>query len=81
MITKMVYPISKHFFGPILGNYIKVVNGIENIPKDKGFIIAANHASYMDHLIISSFFICYSNKYIHFLSKTETLMKGLFLLY
>ncbi len=51
--------------------YIRKITGLENIPKDRGFIIAANHASYMDHLIISTVFINYLNKRIHFLAKKE----------
>ena len=67
----MVYPIARRIIPPIIKLWIKEVNGLENVPKDKNFIVAANHASYMDHLIISSILIPYLNKMVHFLAKKE----------
>ena len=67
----MVYPIGKRAFKLIVYPYIRKITGVENIPKDRNFIIAANHASYMDHLIIAIFFINHLNKKIHFLAKKE----------
>ena len=67
----MVYPIGKRTIAPIIRLWIKEVNGLQNIPKKGAFIVAANHESYMDHLIIVSTLVCYLNKKIHFLSKKE----------
>lgn len=67
----MVYPITKKTILPIIGLWIKEVNGMKNIPEEGAFIIAANHESYMDHLIIASTFICHLDKKVHFLSKKE----------
>lgn len=67
----MVHAIGKRVFKVIIYPYIRKISGLENVPKDKNFIIAANHASYMDHLIISTVFINYLNKRIHFLAKKE----------
>ena len=67
----MVYPIAKKIFPPIISMWIKEVNGLENVPKKGPFIIAANHASYMDHLIISSIFVPYLDKKVFHLSKKE----------
>ena len=67
----MVYPIGKKIVPPIIKFWIKGVNGLENVPKECPFIIAANHASYMDHLIITSIIIPHLNKKIHFLAKKE----------
>ncbi len=67
----MVYLILRRFLAPIIKFWIKEANGIGNIPKDRNFIIAANHTSYMDHLIIGAIFIKHLNKKIHFLSKKE----------
>lgn len=67
----MVYPIAKRIIPPITRLWIKKVNGLENVPKNKNFIVAANHESYMDHFFILCTLIPYLNKKIHFLSKKE----------
>ena len=67
----MVHPIGKRFFKIMVLPYIKKVNGLANIPKDRNFIIAANHSSYMDHLILATIFVNYVNKRMHFLAKKE----------
>lgn len=67
----MVYPIGKRVIPPIVKFWIKNVNGLENIPKKGPFIIAANHASYMDHFIIMSTLVPYVDKKIHHLAKKE----------
>ena len=67
----MAYPAGKRVIIPIINLWIKEVNGLDNIPKNGSFIIAANHESYMDHLIIASTFILHLNRKIHFLAKKE----------
>jgi len=67
----MVYPIGKRIIPPIIKIWVKEVNGLENVPKRGHFIIAANHESYMDHLIIMSALVPYLNKKIHHLAKKE----------
>lgn len=67
----MAYPISKLLIPPVVKLYIKRTTGLENTPKKGAFIIAANHASYMDHFFILSTFITYLNKKVHFLAKKE----------
>src|SRR3989344_6866490 len=67
----MAYPIGKRIILPIVNFWIKKVNGLENAPKKGPFIIAANHASYMDHLIIVCIFMKHTNQKVHFLSKKE----------
>ena len=67
----MVYPIARRIIPLFAKRFIRKVNGIENIPKDKPFIIAANHASYMDHFIITSIIMSYLNKSVHYLAKKE----------
>ena len=67
----MVYPIAKKIIPPIVKLWIKEVNGLENVPKKCPFIIAANHASYMDHFLIMSIFIPYLNRKVYHLSKKE----------
>jgi len=67
----MVYPIAKKTIIPIFKLWLKRANGMKNIPKDVAFIIAANHESYMDHLVIASIFINHLDKKVNFLSKKE----------
>jgi 1-acyl-sn-glycerol-3-phosphate acyltransferase len=67
----MVYPIAKRIIPPIVKLWVKHIHGLQNIPNEGGFIIAANHASYMDHLIIMSIFVKHLNRKVHFLSKKE----------
>ena len=67
----MVYPLGKRIIAPIVNMWIKKVNGIGNIPKQNGFIVAANHSSYMDHCIVVCTIMPYLNKKVHFLSKKE----------
>ena len=67
----MVYPIIKRTIFPWTRLYIKRVNGIKNLPENPGFIVAANHASYMDHLMISAIIVSYYNQKLHFLAKKE----------
>ena len=67
----MVYPIGKRIICPITKFWIKEVNGLENVPKGRPFIIVANHASYMDHFMIMCTLVTYLNKKIHHLAKKE----------
>ena len=67
----MAYTIGKKTIMPLFKLWIKKVNGLENVPRKGQFIIAANHESYMDHLIIASTFISYVDRKIHFLAKKE----------
>ena len=67
----MVYPILKVTVLPLVSNWIKKINGLENVPKNGPFIIAANHSSYMDHMVIGAVLLPYLNKKIHFLAKKE----------
>ncbi len=67
----MVYPIAKLMLPMIMRIWIKEVNGLENVPKKGPFIIAANHMSYMDHMIIMCTLVPYLNRRIHHLAKKE----------
>ncbi|MEK6943204.1 MAG: lysophospholipid acyltransferase family protein [Nanoarchaeota archaeon] len=66
----MAYPIGKRILVPIFNMWVKEIRGIENLPKT-AYIIAANHASYMDHPIIVCNVVKHQNRKVHFLSKKE----------
>src|SRR3989344_4239560 len=67
----MVYPIGKRIILPIARLWIKEIRGLENIPKEGPFIIAANHSSYMDHFGLGLLIVPNLNKKLHFLAKKE----------
>lgn len=67
----MVYFLTKLTIIPAIKLYVSKVTGLETLPKKGGFIAAANHASYMDHLIIASYLISHLNRKVHFLAKKE----------
>jgi len=64
------YPIARYAIPPLVGLWIKEVNGLENLPK-KAFILAPNHASYIEHLMIGSQIVLRLNKKLHTLAKKE----------
>ena len=68
---KMVYTISKNTLGLIVNLYVKKIKGLENVPKKGPYIIAANHSSYMDHLILQNMMARKFNLVLHFLAKVE----------
>lgn len=59
------------FATKILRLWIGKAEGLENLPKDKAFIIAPNHCSYIDHFLIGSLIIPYLKKKIFILAKKE----------
>lgn len=61
----MAYPISKWIVPPIYKLWLRKVEGYGNIPKDKPFIIAANHTSYFDALLLPSVIVPKLNKKMH----------------
>ena len=61
----MVYTIGKLIIPPICKLWIRRVEGLKNIPKDEPFIIASNHASFCDAIILHSLIIPEIDKKIH----------------
>ena len=67
----MIYPELRLTLVPLTKLWIRKVNGLENVPKKHGFIVAANHSSYMDHMVIGSTIISHLDKKMHWLAKKE----------
>jgi 1-acyl-sn-glycerol-3-phosphate acyltransferase len=61
----MSYPFTRIFLGPIIKLYIRGVEGIENLPKGSPFIIASNHASYVDDFIMPYSIMSKANRKFH----------------
>jgi 1-acyl-sn-glycerol-3-phosphate acyltransferase len=51
--------------------WVKEVKGIENIPKEGGAILAANHTSYLDFIIIPSVITAKIKRPTHILAAIE----------
>lgn len=60
----MVYPIARFTIRPITMLWVRKVEGLENVPKSP-FIIAANHSSYFDSLLLPSAVYPRIDKNIH----------------
>ncbi len=65
------YPIARYIIPPIIKLWIKEATGLENLPKDGPFILAPNHSSYIEHLMIGSLVVPRLNKKLHALAKKE----------
>ncbi|MEK6892497.1 MAG: lysophospholipid acyltransferase family protein [Nanoarchaeota archaeon] len=61
----MAYPISKFIVPPIFKLWLRKVNGLENIPRDEPFIMAANHTSYYETLLLPCIVVQVLNKKMH----------------
>lgn len=65
----MAYAISKLWFYPLSRPFIRKINGIENIPLETPFIIAANHERFLDPCLITYVILRKLNRKIHFLAR------------
>lgn len=61
----MVYPIAKCTIIPFIKLWVRKINGLENLPKDKGFVVACNHGSYFDDAALPCTVMPEINKYFH----------------
>lgn len=67
----MTYPISKIVLVPIFKIWIGDVGGLKNIPIGRPFILAPNHSSYIEHMLISSIIVPKLGKKLYFIAKKE----------
>ena len=68
-LYKLARPVIKVLFNFF---YRPTYIGRENIPSSGGFVLAGNHTSYLDSLLLMSSY----DKTIHFLAK-DSLIKGI----
>lgn len=64
----MAYPISKLWLYPLCWILTKKIKGMENIPDKKTFIVAANHETNRDHLLIIYPVVKKLDKKVHFIA-------------
>lgn len=67
----MVFTFEKLTIVPLIKLWVKKATGLENLPKKGAAILAANHSSYADHLIIGAYVATKVNGRFHFLAKKE----------
>lgn len=67
----MLYQITTAILMPFTMSLIKSMSGLGNVPKKGAFIIATNHVSYLDPIIIPLIFAKYFKRKVHFLAKKE----------
>ena len=68
---KRFAPIVTTIVPTILKIWTGKVTGLDNLPKDSPFLIAPNHSSYMEHLLIGSLVVPYINRKLYFIAKKE----------
>ena len=64
----MAYPITKSWFYPLNWVMIKRIQGENNIPKNRNFIIISNHEHLIDPLYIIYSVLWKLNKKVHFVA-------------
>lgn len=74
----MVYPISKITIGTFLLSRVKEIKGIDNLPKNPPYILAINHISYIDPLMIVALIAKYRNQKVSFLTQDKDKFYKLF---
>ena len=67
----MVYPVSKWIVPPIYKLWLRKISGLENIPLDEPFIIAANHTSYYETWLAYVILIPRLDKPMHSLANSR----------
>ena len=63
--------VARNIFIPFLKIWIGKVTGLENLPKNKPFILAPNHCSYIEHFLIAAILEPYLNRKICYIAKKE----------
>jgi 1-acyl-sn-glycerol-3-phosphate acyltransferase len=66
----MLYAIAKAVLLPFAMFLIKDVKGIDNVPKG-GFVLASNHTSHLDPIILPAVFVKYFRRKVRYLAKEE----------
>ena len=62
----MLYPVSRLLVAILIKPFIKKVHGEENIIRNSPFILACNHSSYFDDIIIPAIVMPIIDKKMHF---------------
>ena len=74
--------MQKYYTNKLLSNigcklFLKKISGVDNLPDKGGYIIAANHVSYLDIWVMYFTFLNKAKKYMHFIAK-KSLLKDVY---
>ena len=72
---KFLYSFLRKFAPLTLKIFIKKINNFENLNSKKPYIIASNHISYLDPLILAAIYQFHFNERLYFLGKKELFRK------
>lgn len=64
----LVYPVARKIVWLFVKLFVKEMKGMENIPRKGPFIVAANHESYLDPLLLAYYIMRKTNQKIHFIA-------------
>ena len=67
----MAFPVGKYAFRLMFSPFLKRVSGLEHLPTEGNFLLAANHCSYIDSLLLGTLVARHLNKKLYFLGKKE----------
>ncbi len=73
--------LMKYVILPILGKWVRRVEGASNIPETGPAIIAPNHLSYLDHFLVAKFVVGGRKRKVHILTKKEHTINPLHMLW
>ena len=65
------YKLARFMFFLLLPPFVKKVNGLDNLPRKEAFILAPNHTSHIDWLLLHLYISRALKRYIHFLATTK----------
>jgi len=57
---------------------VRKIRGLENLPKDKAFILASNHAALFDGLLLTTYLSKPIKRHLHYISKAKYYKNPLF---
>ena len=67
----MIYWLSTSILTPFSMFLLKEIRGLDNLPKEGGFVLASNHCSYLDPIVIPILFLKQFKRKVHYLAKKE----------
>lgn len=71
-MERIVYLFARLVFYPLIRLlFVRRVADVERLPASGPYIIAANHSSYMDHLMLAGVVLKHRGRKLHFLTRKE----------
>jgi 1-acyl-sn-glycerol-3-phosphate acyltransferase len=67
-----VYPVLASVLKSLFGYFVQSVDGVENLPPQGAFVLAANHASHLDQFLLLSQIIPLLDRKVHAVADKKT---------